>query len=284
LGYYRRARHLHAAAKRLVADHGGMLPDDPAVWAGLPGVGRYILGAVLSQAFGRKFPIVEANTLRVLARVFGDRRDPRIGDGKRWVWAAAEAVLPNRRVGDFNQAMMELGALVCTPTAPRCEACPLSHVCVANRDGFQSAIPPPKTAPVPVSVREVAVAIRDRSGRVLVGRRPATARWAGMWGLPHDVVEQGEEPAAAADRIARSFTGLRVRVGKEFATVRHTVTHHAITVTAVEARVGRSKPRSTFFDEVRWVPPARLAELPASRFQRTLFAELARPHRQLRLA
>src|SRR5437764_8126511 len=115
LGYYRRARHLHQAARRLAAEHGGTLPDDPAVWRDLPGVGRYILGAVLSQAFDRKLPIVEANSLRVLTRLFGYRGDPREGVGKKWVWAAAEAVLPAKRAGDFNQALMELGALICTP-------------------------------------------------------------------------------------------------------------------------------------------------------------------------
>src|SRR5262249_61135410 len=99
-GYSRRARPLHAAARRLVADHGGALPDDPAVWAELPGVGRYILGAVLSQAFDRKLPVVEANTLRVLSRLFGYRGDPREGAGKAWVWSAAERVLPAKRAGD----------------------------------------------------------------------------------------------------------------------------------------------------------------------------------------
>src|SRR5947199_6577395 len=108
LGYYRRARHLHAAARRLVADHAGALPDDPAVWAALPGVGRYILGAVLSQAFDRRLPIVEANSLRVLARLFGHRGDPREGKGKVWVWSAAEAAVPGKRAGDFKQALMEL--------------------------------------------------------------------------------------------------------------------------------------------------------------------------------
>ena len=91
LGYYRRARHLHAAARTLVQTHGDTLPDDPAVWAELPGVGRYILGAVLSQAFDRRLPIVEANSLRVLARWFGYPGDPRTGDGKKWVWQAARA-------------------------------------------------------------------------------------------------------------------------------------------------------------------------------------------------
>ena len=120
LGYYRRARHLHAAAGQLALRHGGDLPDDPTVWAGLPGVGRYILGAVLSQAFDRRLPIVEANSLRVLSRWFAYPGDPREGEGKKWVWAAAEAVLPAKRIGDFNQAVMELGAVVCKPAAPRC--------------------------------------------------------------------------------------------------------------------------------------------------------------------
>ena len=110
LGYYRRARHLHAAAKQLAEFD--TPPNDPEVWAELPGVGRYILGAVLSQAFDRKLPIVEANTLRVLARLFAYPGDPREGEGKTWVWSAAESLLPTKRAGDFNQAMMELGALV----------------------------------------------------------------------------------------------------------------------------------------------------------------------------
>ena len=136
LGYYRRARHLHAAARLIVAERNGMLPDDPEVWAALPGVGRYILGAVLSQAFDRPLPIVEANSLRVLRRLFGYRGDPRVGEGKAWVWSAAESVLPTKRAGDFNQALMELGALVCTPTAPQCDRCPLARQCVARREGL----------------------------------------------------------------------------------------------------------------------------------------------------
>src|SRR5205814_7095195 len=168
------------------------LPDDPAVWATLPGVGRYILGAVLSQAFDRALPIVEANSLRVLARLFGYRGNPREGEGRAWVWSAAEAVLPAKRAGDFNQALMELGALVCTPAAPDCPNCPLAASCVANRDGLQAVIPPPKKPKEVVEVREVGVAIRDR-GRVLLCRRPADAkRWQNMWELPHAEVPAGE--------------------------------------------------------------------------------------------
>src|SRR6185312_6428707 len=118
LGYYRRARDLHASARRLAADHAGHFPDDPEVLGRLPGFGRYTCNAVLSQAFDRRLPILEANSQRVLSRLFARREDPRQGPARRWLWQAAETLLPARRVGEFNQALMELGALVCTPTAP----------------------------------------------------------------------------------------------------------------------------------------------------------------------
>jgi A/G-specific adenine glycosylase len=115
LGYYRRARDLHRAARSLAAEFDGRIPDDPEAWQALPGVGRYILGAVLSQAFDRRLPIVETNSQRVLCRLFGQRADPRRGPGRHWLWQVAERLLPMRRVGEFNQALMELGALICAP-------------------------------------------------------------------------------------------------------------------------------------------------------------------------
>ena len=283
LGYYRRARHLHAAARQLAADHAGGLPDDPAVWAGLPGVGRYILGAVLSQAFDRKLPIVEANSLRVLARLFGYRDDPREGPGKAWVWRAAAAVLPEKRAGDFNQALMELGALVCKPDGPRCGACPLAGVCEANRLGLQAAIPPPKKAKDVVEVAEVGVAVRDR-GRVLLCRRPADAtRWQNMWEVPHAEVRPGEPDDAAAVRVARELTGLDVTVGPEVARLRHGVTRFAITLTCYEAAWAGGEFRPGFYAEGRWVRPVELADFPVSSPQRRLIGELTRAGRQRRL-
>ena len=273
LGYYRRARHLHTAAKQL----DGVLPDDPEVWAALPGVGRYILGAVFSQAFDRKLPIVEANSMRVLARLFGYRGDPREGEGKKWVWHAAESLLPVKRVGDFNQALMELGALVCTPTAPKCGDCPLGSLCAANLERSQSSIPPPKKTKDAVFIREVAVVIRDR-GKVLLCRRPANAaRWQNMWEVPHAEMLLGAEPAAEAIRVARELTGLEVKVGNPLPSIEHTVTRHSISMACFEATRRRGKFKSDFYAEAKWLTPAEVAEYPVSSPQRKLMMRLGSP-------
>jgi A/G-specific adenine glycosylase len=272
LGYYRRARHLHAAAKRL-AEH-SHIPDNPAVWADLPGVGRYILGAVLSQAFDRKLPIVEANSLRVLARLFGYRGDPREGDGKRWVWEAAETMLPVKRVGDFNQALMELGALVCTPSSPRCGECPLSESCMASRDGSHDVIPPKKQIKEAITVREVAIVIRDRGRVLLCQRRPDASRWQNMWEVPHSERLKGESARTAAVRIARDLTGLTVNVNRNLTTIRHTVTRHAITMECVEASRVQGRFRSDLYAQSKWVTVEEMATYPVSTPQRKLMKEL----------
>lgn len=274
LGYYRRARHLHAAAQKVAAERDGVFPDDPEFWESLPGVGRYILGAVLSQAFERRMPIVEANTLRVLSRLFGSRLDPRGGEGLKWVWRTAEEVLPRKRIGDFNQAMMELGALVCTPTNPKCGECPLKKECVANRDGLQSLIPPPKAKKEQVSVREVCVVLR-RDGRVLLGQRPPTAdRWANMWELPRGVVTNGETVEAAAVRVAKELIGLTTTAGEVLASVRHGVTRFDITLTAVEVRTRAKKLGGGFYAEWRWVTASEAGECPMSTPQRQIVSSV----------
>jgi A/G-specific adenine glycosylase len=283
LGYYRRARHLYAAAKALVRSHKGELPDDPAVWEALPGVGRYILGAVLSQAFDRRLPIVEANSLRVLSRLFGYRGDPREGEGKVWVWAAAEVVLPAKRAGDFNQSLMELGALVCTPTSPECGKCPLVASCEAKRLGLQEQIPPKKKQPAITAVNEVGVVIRQGE-KLLLCRRPADAgRWQNMWELPHAPRAEEEDVSDAAVRVAKELTGFDVEPGQEVQTIKHGVTRYAITLVCVEAMLVGGKFAPGAYAEAKWVTPAELAAFPVSSPQRKLMTTLANPNRQLRL-
>jgi A/G-specific adenine glycosylase len=282
LGYYRRARDLHASARKLLADHAGHFPDDPEVLGGLPGFGRYTCNAVLSQAFDRRLPILEANSQRVLSRLFARREDPRQGPARRWLWQAAETLLPARRVGEFNQALMELGALVCTPTAPRCGECPLAGRCQARRLGEQESIPARAAAPAVTEVREVAVVVR-RAERVLLVQRPAAGRWANLWEFPHAPLRDGESHERATERLLTELTGIEARLGLELQTIRHGVTRFRITLVCFEAEHVAGEFRSSFYQQGLWLTPAELAGHPVSAPQRRLARSLADAGRQPRL-
>jgi A/G-specific adenine glycosylase len=282
MGYYRRARHLHQAARQLSNAHGGRIPNDPDVFGGMPGVGRYILGAVLSQAFDRRLPIVEANSRRVLCRLLGRNsrlaatRSGALASNARSdarLWKAAEELLPVQRVGDFNQALMELGALVCTPNEPRCDSCPLSGSCETKRLGLQAEIPGRRMAPAEVQVQEVAVVIR-RGSRVLLVQRPPDGRWTHMWEFPHDQLRPKEKPESAARRIARNRVGLHVRLGRELLTLKHTVTRHRITMACFEGRYLRGTFQSNLYRQERWLTPGQLHNFPVSAPQRRLASAL----------
>jgi A/G-specific adenine glycosylase len=283
LGYYRRARDLHRAARQLVANHGARFPDDPAVVASLPGFGRYTCNAVLSQAFDRRLPILEANSQRVLSRLFGRPDDPRQAEARRWLWQAAEDLLPAKRTGAFNQALMELGALVCTPLGPRCGECPLEAVCRARQLGAQERIPARAAAPAVTAVQESAVVVW-RAGRVLLAQRPADAgRWAGLWEFLRGPLEGDETHEAAASRLAETLAGLRVRVGTELVTIRHGITRYQITLVCFEADHESGEFHSDFYARAEWVNPADLPRYPISSPQRRLAKSLTAPGRQRNL-
>ena len=236
LGYYRRARQLHAAAKRIVADHGGVFPRTAAELRSLPGIGRYTAGAIASIAFDAPEPIVEANSRRVLARVAGHDRPLDGPRGDAAIWEIAAAVVPRRAAGRFNQALMDLGALVCTPTRPLCTTCPLATRCAAWRTRRTDAIPVPASRRATKRVRETALVIRH-GDHVLVERRKPGEWWEGLWDFPRD---------AAAAR------------GRKLGAVRYTVTHHAIEC-IVRERAAARRARPT--KDRRWVTAAGLATL-----------------------
>lgn len=180
LGYYSRARNLRQAARTVMEKHGGALPQTAQELRTLPGVGRYTAGAVASIAFGCRAPIVDGNVARVLCRIDRVEGDPREKAIAERLWKRAEEILPERRCGDFNSALMELGATVCTPRNPKCLICPVREHCEAQKGGVQEQIPPPKKAiETPLLKRDVLCI--GRSGRWLIEQRPAKGRWAGMW-------------------------------------------------------------------------------------------------------
>lgn len=187
LGYYARARHLHAAARCVVEQHGGRFPDTVEALQRLPGVGRYTAGAIASIAFGRRAPILDGNVKRVLARLFAISADPAAAQTIADLWDLAEHLLPRKRCGDFNQALMELGAMVCVPKAPRCGECPVQQHCAARATGQPTAYPSPK-ATRPVRRSRVVVAALVHDAYVLLRQRPLDGLWAGLWEVPSQEV------------------------------------------------------------------------------------------------
>ncbi|MEA2736234.1 MAG: A/G-specific adenine glycosylase [Humisphaera sp.] len=180
LGYYARARNLQKAAQRVVSEHGGAMPRTAEALRDLPGVGRYTAGAVASIAFDCRAPIVDGNVARVICRIDRIESDPREKQTLETIWQRAGQILPSSRCGDFNSALMELGATVCTPRNPKCLICPVREHCEAQAAGVQEQIPPvKKSKPTPLLRRDV-LCIRDGQ-RWLIEQRPAKGRWAGMW-------------------------------------------------------------------------------------------------------
>ncbi len=246
LGYYRRARQLHAAARLVASRHGGEFPREAAVLRELPGVGRYIAGAVASIAFDRPEAILEANTQRVLARWLAWRGPLSASESQSRLWRAAERFVPDRGAGEFNQAFMELGALVCLPRAPRCLACPVREDCRARELGLQDVLPVSTPRPKPLEVAEEC-ALTVRSGRILVVRRGEVGLWRDMWEFPTRHVE-GVDPAGRAAgngadlaESVRLLTGVAVQVGPTAKSLRYAVTKHVVQLDA-RAAVGLSEP------------------------------------------
>jgi A/G-specific adenine glycosylase len=223
LGYYSRARNLRRAAQRIVAEHGGQVPREVEQLRALPGVGRYTAGAVASIAYGVRAPIVDGNVARVLCRLDKIASDPREPTTQQLLWRRAEEILPRRHVGDFNSALMELGATVCIPRSPQCLICPVREFCEARAAGVQDQIPPPrKTQPTPLLRRRTFCVRRARDGRWLIEQRPATGRWAGMWQFV--TVEAGTR-AVTTRSVALACDVRGIARPRKIAIVTHVLTH-----------------------------------------------------------
>jgi A/G-specific adenine glycosylase len=257
LGYYSRARNLQAAARLIVSDYEGVFPRDYHAARSLPGIGEYTAGAILSIAYGQRLPAVDGNVQRVLGRVFALAGELRQGPGKREVARLAAEAVPAARPGDHNQALMELGATICLPRRPACEQCPLTALCLARRQGRETAIPPPRPQPSR-RVQRVAVVLWQR-GCLLLARRPAEGVWGGLWELPNVELAAGEDPAAALGEYLQQAFGLRAQVGEPWQEIRHSIMDQRITLSVYQATCRGSKVRLRDHEEGAWVAPADLA-------------------------
>jgi len=283
LGYYRRCALLHKAAQEIVARFGGAFPHHYEDVRNLPGIGRYTAGAILSIAFDQRLPILEANTLRLHARLLAIRGDLMRGEANARLWQFAEEILPRRGSGRINQALMDLGSLLCTPKSPKCHECPLATFCETARNGLQEEIPSPKTKALPEHRTEVALLVRKR-GKTLLVRSPEGERWGGLWDFPRaeSEAEEAAEWTLVTDMVLRErlaeLTGRKLLPGRLICSLKHSVTKYRITLLFCEGMdAGRAgKPLC----ETRWATVAELQELPLNSTARKLVLRLYTPQRQ----
>lgn len=297
LGYYSRARNIHKTAKRLVEESNGEFPRTVDSLMALPGIGRYTAGAILAFAFDIPAPIVEANTLRLYSRMLGYEDDPRASRGQKTLWAFAEHLLPRKHVGLFNQSLMELGSLVCTPSQPDCSGCPVRFCCQAFTSGRQDEIPRKAARPEITQVLEVSVAI-CHDGRFLLRQNPEGQRWAGLWDfirfppgkhepLVPDVGLDSARPlprrfTAHLEKTIEHQTGLRVHIERFLAEQKHSVTRYQIRLQCLFASLVADSAVA-IPETLRWVSPREFDEYPLSTTGRKLAKLLQHDAKQRRL-
>jgi A/G-specific adenine glycosylase len=261
LGYYSRARNLKRGAQEVVDHRGGSLPRRASELLTLPGIGPYSAGAIASIAFDEPTPVVDGNVARVLCRIFGIEGDPKSGPIRKRLWDEAAALVPKVRAGDFNQALMELGATVCTPTRPRCPTCPLRKRCIAHRAGRTGELPMASPRPATVHLHRVAAVVVHRRRLLLVQSPPDSRRWRGLWLLPTSDVNEGEPSSRALRRALGAAIGRQVEPGGLLTAVRHSFTHHRITLDAYHCPL-RQPPLPRASPPMRWWPLDELEEAP----------------------
>lgn len=274
LGYYRRARQLHAAARVIRDAHAGCFPEDFAAVLALPGVGRYTAGAVLSIAKNQRLPILEANTVRLFARLIALEEPVNTAAAQKRLWAYAESLVASEKYppGEVNQALMEVGSLVCTPRGPRCDACPLRDFCEAHQQDRVAEIPVAAPKMRYEDRREAAVVITrpaPQGTEVCLLRYAPHQRWGGLWDFPRTEVPEDAAVETLLPAFTRETTGLRVHLGTLMKTLRHSVTKYRITLDCYRGELpaknaGRLRKKTPHNEEIRWVAIKDLSDYPLS--------------------
>ena len=269
LGYYARARNLRACAQVLAAHHGGEFPDGIEAVMALPGIGRSTAGAILALAHGMRQPILDGNVKRVLARWHGIDGWPGEAKTQSQLWKFAEAHTPEDRIADYTQAIMDLGAGVCTRSKPRCADCPVNKGCIAHRDGLTAALPVRKPARALPTRQTIMLLLRDSRGRVLLERRGPTGVWAGLWSLP----EASDEQTAKLEIARVHDIATSAIVFQALPAFTHGFSHYRLDVTPLALTMEPSAHVADH-DDKRWLQPVEAAVLGLPAPVRKLIAAL----------
>lgn len=279
LGYYSRARNLHKTARIISQERSGQFPATVDELLQLPGIGRYTAGAVASIAFNAPAAVLDGNVIRVFARILDLEDDVTQAATKNHLWEVAEQWLPQSRYGDYNQALMELGQRICTPTQPNCNACPVQVVCKAHANGTQAARPAKKKK-APTPHHDVAAGlIRDAQGRLLIAQRPLDGLLGGLWEFPGGKQEPNETLRECLQRELREELAIEVEVGAFFVQVKHAFTHFKITLHAFECRYlgpmeGYDAPQALECAKFAWVTEDELDQYSFGKADRDVIAAL----------
>ncbi|MCZ7648737.1 MAG: A/G-specific adenine glycosylase [Planctomycetota bacterium] len=271
LGYYRRARHLHETAKRLAP----LKQVGVAELAECPGIGPYTHAAISSIVFGAALPVVDGNVNRVLARLLALAEPPESAKGRRAIRAAAAELLAPRAPGDFNQALMELGATVCLPRGPQCLLCPVQAWCRAKERGTPEAWPLKRPKPARPHKQIAAAIVRRRDGKILIAQRLSGALLGDLWEFPGGKREPGESLEAACAREVREELGVEVDVGAKVFEIEHGYSHFTITLHVFECAYRKGKPRALGCQAFAWIREDELSRYPFPKANHPIVAKLS---------
>ena len=269
LGYYTRARNVHKAAQVIVADYGGRLPEDAAELKKLPGIGQYTAAAIASIAFDQDEAALDGNIRRVLSRVFNISAPLGAGQAEKEFIQLAQENLPAGRAGDYNQALMDLGATVCVPRNPKCDQCPAAEFCEALKLGIQEQRPvkKPKTD-IPHHI--VTAAVIQRNGHVLIAQRPQDGLLAGMWEFPGGKQKPGESLQACLEREICEELGVQIEVGEHLGVYEHAYSHFRVTLHAFRSTLVAGEPQQLEHADLRWSSLDELSEFPMGKIDRQI--------------
>ena len=272
LGYYARARNLHQAAKKIVEHHDGLFPEQLTEVLALPGIGRTTAGGILSAALNQSLAILDGNVKRVLARLIALSVPP--NDALDQLWSLSETLLDPLHSRDFNQAIMDLGAIVCTRSQPRCGHCPWQSHCQAYNKGIQTQLPLRKmSAPLPHKRIGVAVVINDQN-QILIDRRPPEGLLGGLWEFPGGKIEANETVEDCIKREILEEIGIEIAVGKSLITIDHAYTHFRVTLYVHLCQYVSGTPRAIECEEVRWVTLEAIESFPFPKANTQIIAAL----------
>ena len=276
LGYYSRARNLHAAARTVFDQLNEKIPEDPEALRLLPGIGRYTANAIASIAFGRQVPVVDGNVVRVLSRLFALGGDPSSAKARESLWSLASDLLPAGKAATFNPGLMEFGARMCTPRRPACPTCPIRRWCAAYAEGKPESYPQRKRRIVPRV--EATLGVIWQGGRVLVQRRPSKGFLGGLWEFPGGKRQEGETLRACLRRELKEEVGFRGTIGPKVMMIEHRYSMYHVTLHAYECSWRGPAPKPTAA-EWRWVTVDEMGALPLPAANRRLLETLARRSR-----